>query len=445
MAASWGHHDQPLTAVERADRARRIAETKASGATWETVAAMFGVSEKTARRAAKAHAEGTARPPAPNGTLKKAMRAGRYAGERTRPAAGLAESEDQERPPAPKQMPTFYEFAAEWLATRRTERGLDEQGRDRKAGQRTRSDVDICWRLNKHLLPFFARIPLDEIDVRMVDQFKASKAMEGVLSPGSINKMIDSLQMLLEVAVEYEVISRNPAKGKRRRLPVPKKHRSYLARSEHIEALLKAAGGLDEDGRADPWRRAFLAILVFTGCRISEAIDLRWRDVDLANGRLKVAGTKTQAADRTVEMLPVLRDELSTYAAARPGRARNERVFTTITGGRLCPSNFRDRVLRDAIAVANATLEEDGNHPLPEGLTPHSLRRTFASVLVALGRDLAVIMRQMGHTTPHMTLSIYTGVMDWSDGEREQLRALVEGKLDVEYSGHRTRAARRGP
>lgn len=67
MTGRQGHTDQPLTAVERADRARRIAETKATGATWETVAAMFGVSEKTARRAARSHAEGTARltePPA---------------------------------------------------------------------------------------------------------------------------------------------------------------------------------------------------------------------------------------------------------------------------------------------------------------------------------------------------------------------------------------------
>ena len=67
MTGNHVHPDHPLTAVERADRARRIAETKAAGATWETVAAMFGVSEKTARRAAKAHAEGTARladPPA---------------------------------------------------------------------------------------------------------------------------------------------------------------------------------------------------------------------------------------------------------------------------------------------------------------------------------------------------------------------------------------------
>jgi integrase len=64
-------------------------------------------------------------------------------------------------------------------------------------------------------------------------------------------------------------------------------------------------------------------------------------------------------------------------------------------------------------------------------LTPHSLRRTFASVLVALGRDPAVVMRQMGHTTPHLTLGVYAAAMEWGDGERERLRALVDGRFEV--------------
>jgi hypothetical protein len=36
-------------------------------------------------------------------------------------------------------------------------------------------------------------------------------------------------------------------------------------------------------------------------------------------------------------------------------------------------------------------------------------------------------MRQMGHTTPHMTLGVYAATMDWAEGERDRLRALVEG------------------
>jgi Phage integrase family/Helix-turn-helix domain len=45
--------------------------------------------------------------------------------------------------------------------------------------------------------------------------------------------------------------------------------------------------------------------------------------------------------------------------------------------------------------------------PLPEGLSPHALRRTFASWLVAEGEDAAYVMAQLGHTDPKMTLGLY--------------------------------------
>ena len=85
-------------------------------------------------------------------------------------------------------------------------------------------------------------------------------------------------------------------------------------------------------------------------------------------------------------------------------------------------------MLGPAVELANATLAAQDVEPLPVGLTPHCLRRTFASILVALGRDPAVVMRQMGHSTPAFTLSVYAAAMDWREGERERLRALVEGE-----------------
>jgi integrase len=56
----------------------------------------------------------------------------------------------------------------------------------------------------------------------------------------------------------------------------------------HIEALLDAAGELDRDARADQRvpRRAILSTLVFSGLRIGELIELRWRDVNLADGKI---------------------------------------------------------------------------------------------------------------------------------------------------------------
>ena len=77
---------------------------------------------------------------------------------------------------------------------------------------------------------------------------------------------------------------------------------------------------------------------------------------------------------------------------------------------------------------ASATQVKRGLTPLPSGLTPHSLRRTFASVLYAIGEDPPTVMQEMGHSTPELALSIYAHAMQRDDGEKHRLRALVEGR-----------------
>ena len=76
-------------------------------------------------------------------------------------------------------------------------------------------------------------------------------------------------------------------------------------------------------------------------------------------------------------------------------------------------------------------LEERGRVPLPKGLTPHKLRHTFASVLIAYGEDPISVMRQLGHTDPAFTLRIYAHMMSREPGERARLKALVNGERVV--------------
>jgi integrase len=64
-------------------------------------------------------------------------------------------------------------------------------------------------------------------------------------------------------------------------------------------------------------------------------------------------------------------------------------------------------VLAAAVMPANERLTEDGEVRLPERLTPHKLRRTFASLLVALGANPGSVMDQLGHADPAFTLRVY--------------------------------------
>lgn len=92
-------------------------------------------------------------------------------------------------------------------------------------------------------------------------------------------------------------------------------------------------------------------------------------------------------------------------------------------------SNIRRRVLDKAVDRANEKLTNSGDVPLPEGLTPHKLRHTFASILVALGVDPGSVMDQLGHADPGFTLRVYRHGMRRDTTARERLRALV-GAVD---------------
>jgi integrase len=323
---------------------------------------------------------------------------------------------------APRAMPTFHEFASEWFERQKVEGGRQGKG---LAGK---SRHDLEWRLSNHLLPTFASRRLDQITVEDVDRYRLAKVREGKLGVTSINKTLATLAAILETAVEYELIDRNPARGRRRRLPAQPPRRSWLDRADHIAALLDAAGEVDRKARVcRGQRRALLATLIFAGLRIGEALSLRWRDVDLARGTITVRAAKTDAGVRIVNVVPVLRDELGAYRA-RLDTAPDALVFGTAIGTRQTATNVRRRMLAKAAALADKQLAKDDAEPLPKHLTPHSLRRTFASLLFAIGETPSYVMAQMGHTTANLTLAIYARQMDRRDGEPERLRALVEGR-----------------
>lgn len=330
-------------------------------------------------------------------------------------------------PVAPAGSILFHEFAEQWWVEHSGEwRGAAPEKKDE-----TSTTADYRWRLEHHLLPFFKDHRLDAITITEVDRYKAEKLRAGELSARSINMTLVTLAAILDVAEERDLIPRNTAKGKRRRVKGAKPTRTYLDAAAQIIALLDTAREMDRKAtakRRHVARYAMLATFVFAGLRIAELLDLRWRDVDLATGRLRVGRAKTEAGVRYVTIAPVLRDVLLALKASAASVKPSAYVFATATGGRMSESNVRTRVLAAAVKSANKRAEQDDNAPTLPHLTPHSLRRTFASVRYALGDTPPVLMAEMGHADPSLALAIYAHAMRRGPDEIARLHALVNGE-----------------
>jgi integrase len=315
--------------------------------------------------------------------------------------------------------PTFHEFASEWLERKRLE--VDDS-----------TYQNYRWALVNHLLPYFKDHRIREISVSEVDLYRITKVRRREqlgrgISNTSFNKTVARLAQVLEDAVEYGWIPSNPAAGKRRRLRRDPPTHTFLELDE-IHALLDAASELDREARADRkiGRRAILATLVLAGPRVSELCGLEVRDVNLAAGRLVVRDAKTPSGIREIDVTPALRDELTSYrAGARLGRPHSP-FFPTSRGGRRDKDNVRTRVLLPTLIRANMRRSEHGLAELPH-VTPHSLRRTYISLLLLSGAEPQYVMQQVGHADPDVTLRLYAKVLRRVNrGHGDRLDALLQ-------------------
>jgi integrase len=328
--------------------------------------------------------------------------------------------------------PTFHEFASEWFAAKAPE-------------LRDSTAETYLWHLRDHLLPHFQHHRLSEITIAEVDRFRQHKLAERErvrvahakgetrlrpLSNETINKLLTRLGQILDVAEERELIARNPMRvnTRNRKLKVDRPARSYLDSARQIGALLDAAGELDRDARSDHRhmaRRAMFATLVFSGMRLGELLALRWRSVDLADGWLYVGRSKTDAGVRRIKIRAALRDALLEHKANAEKVDQDALVFGTASGKPHAQSNVR-RTMANVVKRANERLDDAGQAPLPR-LSPHALRRTFASVMFALGESIPVVMADGGWADPKVALTVYAHAMRRDDADNEALRALVGG------------------
>jgi integrase len=275
-------------------------------------------------------------------------------------------------------VPTLAAFAEEFMAFQASpaasRRGANKPGELREK-QRA---------LNNHLIPAFGELRLDEIRARDIDRYVTRKHADG-LSPSTITNHLIVLKRMLNVARRWELLERVPE------IPTPKKpsRNDFLSKAES-KALLKEA--------EDRWR-PLLLLGLRTGLRLGELRGLRWRDVDLDGGRVRVEQSLTNAGFGTPKSgkgrsVPLAQDIQRVLAAARQGRSKlDELVFTQADGSPLAHITI-NRALSRAAAEAG----------IDRKVTPHLLRHTFASQAVLAGVPIRVVQEWLGHADISMTM-----------------------------------------
>ena len=206
-----------------------------------------------------------------------------------------------------------------------------------------------------------------------------------------------------------------------------------LARELHVSDTLirdvrhhrKWKGSPEKPNRNDVPRRPPIEALVLLGPRVAELCGWLGYDVDLAAQRVRIRRevTKTDAGERVIPMLPAARTCFIDHKARRP-YVPGGPVFATRNGTPNTPNNVLHVVLGPVRERANLILEADGHPPIAH-LTPHTLRRTFASILGVCRVDTRRAVALLGHTDARMTMGVYAQLLKLGDGNVELLEQLM--------------------
>jgi integrase/recombinase XerD len=290
-------------------------------------------------------------------------------------------------PPAAARSPGMSGLILDFLAYLEFERGLS-----RNTLEAYRCD----------LLQFGAFLDRRDVDVleaehgdlaAFLDELAGGQGERPPVAPATLQRKAACLRSFFRHLRREDILDRDPtadlrAPRKSQRLP------HVLTRAE-VGRLLAAPRGTDAAALRD---RALLELMYACGLRASEATGLEIGDVDLRHGVLRARGKGSKE-----RLVPVGREAVGAVRAyldrGRPGLVGlldQSKLFVNHRGGQLTRQGLYKIVQRHALAAG-----------LEGKMSPHTLRHTFATHLLAGGCDLRAVQEMLGHADI-ATTQIYT-------------------------------------
>jgi integrase len=314
-------------------------------------------------------------------------------------------------------VPTLKEYADRWLET--------------VGSVRLRpSTVDQYRnRLRVRIYPTLGRLRLTSLTREAVrsalgDMVRAGnlRTPDRPVARATVREALTTLSTILSTAVEDGLLPANPCARLRKQIGNTggqEAHEVEVFTRSELTRLLAVAE------RDYPVWYPFVLCLARTGMRLGEVVALRWADVDLESRGILVRRSqrkgrisepkngKARRVDVSGQLATALRGHKSLQAAeaALRGSELPERVFSTPTGQVVADDAFRNNAWATILRRAGLRYRK-----------PHTLRHTYASLLIDMGQPLPYVQHQLGHHSAGFTLKVYGHLLP--RGDRRAVDAL---------------------
>ncbi len=313
-----------------------------------------------------------------------------------------------------------------------------QRGKRQGFPMKERTKTYTMARLRHHVIPLLGRRTVAELGAGEIERFfrdveEGKTARQEKLGPrrfvnvrggeGAARKVFRDLSAILSFAARREIIDRNPCEKAAVRKTDNHKER-YLTLDE-VTRLGKAIDELAEEG-TNPKALAIMRLWALTGCRREEIAALKWSEVDLERGCLRLEDSKTGKSVRPLGVAAI---------AILEGVARSDEtdfVFPAGTG----ENHFQGYKTPWKHAVKKAELV---------GVSPHTLRHTMGSMTISSGEAMAFAGAILGHSNPRST-AIYAHVQFdpaklVADRISERIAAALAGVAAIVTDAEREHAA----
>ncbi|GCE06155.1 tyrosine-type recombinase/integrase [Dictyobacter aurantiacus] len=281
----------------------------------------------------------------------------------------------------------------------------------------------------KHLIPGLGHIKLHKLTALQLQSFYAQRLKSGMSASRAV-RLNAVLHKALDHAKRLKLVGTNVSEDVE--LPRPAKYEGEVLDADQARILLQVAAERELD--------TLLALAVVTAMRLGEILVLRWTDIDMVKGELRVSGTvnyyprygfvegkaKTKAGMRTIK-IPLFIIELLKKHRLRQAEKKLAAGSAWVERNLVFCRKDGDFVRRSTLRNQITKLLQDAELPY---VRFHDLRHSAATILLALGVPANVVQELLGHADISITLGTYGHVLP-------SMKRDVVDKMDGLYGNER--------